>query len=199
MRSSSTQSRSPAGSDRRSLQALTAHPFGRRPWAGAGLQPAPAKIVTNGDSSPTMACRDCGKHGLLASRIRSSLPTDRRPRNLRSCVKHLSSRRPRWHPGRPLGTRPTPLWNFGRSHAAAVKGRFAGLRPPLTAADYVLETPAPVLRITHVAPAPYRTLGIPPTEMIRRPKPVAGVYPDRKSSSELAEGPTTLVVVPGSV
>ena len=47
--------------------------------------------------------------------------------------------------------------------------------------------------------APYGTLGIPATEMIRRPKPVAGVYPDRKSSSELAEGPTTLVVVPGWV
>ena len=54
----------------------------------AGPGPASAFSLRRPRSSPveirhrTMACRDCGTHGLSASRIPSSLPTDRRPRNL---------------------------------------------------------------------------------------------------------------------
>ena len=154
VRSSSTQSRSRAGSDRRSRAVLTrpatrSPALGRRrPSACAGQDRHQWRSVTNGGVSGLR------QHGLSASRIRSSLRTNRRPRNLGLACSTSVPDDPRWHPGRPLGARPTPLWDFGRSHAAAVKGGFAGLRSPLTAADQVLETPVPVLRITHVTPAP---------------------------------------------
>jgi hypothetical protein len=123
-----------------------------RPSACAGQDRHQWRSVTDDGVSGLRQARTVGfSHpSFVADRPASTEP--------RSCVKHLCSRRPRSHPGRPLGARPTPLWDFGRSDAAAVKGRFAGLRPPLTAADYLLETPAPVLRITHVTPAPYRIL-----------------------------------------
>ncbi len=129
----------------------------------AGPGPAPAFSLRRPRSSPTEIRHRRWRVGIAEARtvgFSQSIFVADRPASTEpwSCVKHLCSRRPRWHPGRPRGARPTPLWDFGRSHAAAVKGRFAGLRPPLTAADYLLETPAPVLRITHVTPAPYRHL-----------------------------------------
>jgi hypothetical protein len=112
VRSSSTQSRSRAGSDRRSHAVLTrpstrSPALGRRrPSACAGLQPAPAKIVTNGDPSPTAACRDCGSTDCRPSRIRSSLPTNRHGTSVWRAAP-LFQTTPGWHPGRPLGARPT--------------------------------------------------------------------------------------------
>ena len=129
----------------------------------AGPGPAPAFSLRRPRSSPMEIRHRRWRVGIAASTdcwlshpiFVADRPASTEPR---SCVKHLCSRRPRSHPGRPLGARPTALWDFGRSHAAAVKGRFAGLRPPLTAADYLLETPASILRITRVTPAPYRHL-----------------------------------------
>ena len=129
----------------------------------AGPGPAPAFSLRRPRSSPMEIRHRRWSVGIAASTDGWLLAADLRCRptgvhGTSVLRKHLCSRRPRWHPGRPLGARPTPLWDVGRSHAAAVKGRFAGLRPPLTAADYLLETPASILRITRVTPAPYRHL-----------------------------------------
>ena len=142
VRSSSTQSRNRAGGDRWSHLALTrsstrSPALGRRrPSACAGQDQNQWRSITDDGVSGLRQAPTVGfsQPIFVADRPASTEPVLR---------KHLCSRRPRWHPGRPLGARPTPWWDFGRSHAAAVKGRFAGLRPPLTAADYLLETPAP--------------------------------------------------------
>jgi hypothetical protein len=154
VRSSSTQSRSRAGSDRRSHAVLTrpstrSPALGRRrPSACAGQDRHQWRSVTHGGVSGLR------QHGLSAL-SHPIFVADQPARNLGLACSTSVPDDPRVA-SRPAAGRPAnSLWDFGRSHAAAVKGRFAGLRPPLmTAADHVLETPVPVLRITHVTPAP---------------------------------------------
>src|ERR1700685_2084948 len=66
---------------------------------------------------------------------------------------------PTARPSRSLGVRPTPVWAFGRSHAAAVKGLHRRPAAVLDHSSCRLETPPLIARATHVTVASNGTFG----------------------------------------